>query len=266
MVNKIKRRIYEILEVAESGDKASRIFDIFIITLIFLNVVAVVLETVQSLSVLHRGFFRSFEIFSVIIFTVEYVLRLWSCTVNPKYRTTILGRLRFILTPLALVDLFAVLPFYLPMVIKLDLRFLRAVRLIRIFRLFKIGRYSESMKLFGRILKAKKEQLFITLFAVLILLTVASSLLYYVENEAQPESFSSIPSTMWWGVSALTTVGYGDMYPITPIGKLLGAIISLLGIGLFAMPTGILSAGFVEEIRKKRESEKVCPHCGEKID
>jgi len=266
MVSKIKRRTHEILEVASPSDKSSRIFDIFIITLIFLNVVAVVLETVQSLSVLHRDFFRSFEIFSVIIFTVEYILRLWSCSINPKYRNPILGRLRFILTPLALIDLFAVLPFYIPMVIKLDLRFLRAVRLIRIFRLFKIGRYSESMKLFGRVLKAKKEQLLVTLFAVFILLTIASSLLYYVENEAQPESFSSIPSTMWWGVSALTTVGYGDMYPITPIGKLLGAIISLLGIGLFAMPTGILSAGFVEEIRKKRESEKVCPHCREKIE
>ena len=133
MVSKIKRRTYEILEVASPGDKPSRIFDIFIISLIFLNVVAVVLETVQNLSVLHRSFFRSFELVSVIIFTVEYILRLWSCSVNPKYRNPILGRLRFMLTPLALIDLFAVLPFYLPMVIKLDLRFLRAVRLIRIF-------------------------------------------------------------------------------------------------------------------------------------
>jgi voltage-gated potassium channel len=266
MIDKIRRRTYEILEVASPGDKLSRIFDLFIIALIFLNVVAVVLETVQNLSILYRGFFKSFELFSVIIFTIEYFLRIWSCSVNPKYRNPILGRLRFILTPLALIDLFAVLPFYLPMLIKMDLRFLRAVRLVRIFRVFKVGRYSESMKLFGKVLKAKKEQLVITLFAVFILLTIASSLLYYVENEAQPESFSSIPSTMWWGVSALTTVGYGDMYPITPVGKLLGAIISLLGIGFFAMPTGILSAGFVEEIRKKRESENVCPHCGKIID
>ena len=132
-MGKIKRRVYEILEVASPSDRASRIFDIFIITLIFLNVVAVVLETVQSFSELHRGFFRSFELFSVMIFTVEYILRVWSCSVNPKYRNPILGRLRFMLTPLALIDLFAVLPFYLPMVIKLDLRFLRAVRLIRIF-------------------------------------------------------------------------------------------------------------------------------------
>ena len=263
---RLKKRIYEILEVAAPGDSLSRIFDVFIMTLIFLNVVAVVLETVQGLSAQYRGFFRSFELVSVIIFSIEYILRLWSCTINPKYRNLILGRFRFMVTPLALVDLFAILPFYLPMLIKMDLRFLRAVRLVRIFRLFKIGRYSESMKLFGSVLKAKKEQLVITLFAVFILLTIASSLLYYVENEAQPEAFSSIPSTMWWGVSALTTVGYGDMYPITPIGKFLGAIISLLGIGLFAMPTGILSAGFVEEIRKKKESERKCPHCGPRLE
>ncbi len=263
---RIKKRIYEILEVAKPGDIASRVFDKFILTLIFLNVVAVVLGTVQNLFAQHRVLFIRFELVSVIVFTVEYILRVWSCTLNPKYRKPITGRLRFMLTPLALIDLFAVLPFYLPMVIKLDLRFLIAVRLIRIFRLFKIGRYSESMRLFGRVLKAKKEQLIITLFAVFILLTIASSLLYYVETEAQPEAFSSIPSAMWWGVSALTTVGYGDMYPITPVGKILGAIISLLGIGLFAMPTGILSAGFVEEIRKMKESETVCPQCGHNIE
>ncbi|MFC2142698.1 ion transporter [Acidobacteriota bacterium] len=263
---RIKRRTYEILEVASPGDKASGVFDIFIIALIALNVIAVILGTIQSLFVQHRVFFRRFEVFSVIVFTLEYVLRVWSCTENPKYKNPILGRLRFMITPLALIDLFAVLPFYLPMMIKLDLRFLRAVRLIRIFRLFKVGRYSESMRIFGRVLKAKKEQLVITVFAVFILLIVASSLLYYVETEAQPEAFSSIPATMWWGVSALTTVGYGDMYPITPIGKFLGAIISLLGIGLFAMPTGILSAGFVEEIKKSKERKKTCPSCGFELE
>jgi len=115
-------------------------------------------------------------------------------------------------------------------------------------------------------MKAKKEELFIAVFAVFILLTISSSLLYHVEKEAQPEDFSSIPSAMWWGVATLTTVGYGDVYPVTSLGKFLGAIISLLGIGLFALPAGILSAGFVEEIRKRREGEKLCPHCGEKIE
>jgi voltage-gated potassium channel len=266
MVSKIKRRLYEILEVASPGDKLSRIFDIFIITLIFLNVIAIILETLEKLSLQFSGFFKAFEIFSVIIFTIEYILRVWSSTESPKYKKPVVGRIKFIFTPIALVDLFAILPFYLPMIIPFDLRFIRAVRLIRLFRLFKMGRYSESMKLFGKVLKAKKEELFIAVFAVFILLTISSSVLFYVENKAQPEAFSSIPAAMWWGVATLTTVGYGDVYPITSLGKFLGAIISLLGIGLFALPTGILSAGFVEEIRKKRESEKVCPHCGEKIE
>jgi voltage-gated potassium channel len=122
------------------------------------------------------------------------------------------------------------------------------------------------MKLFGKVFKAKKEELFIAAFAVFILLTISSSLLYYVEHDAQPEAFSNIPSALWWGVATLTTVGYGDVYPVTSLGKFFGAIISLLGIGLFALPAGILSAGFVEEIRKRRELVKTCPHCGEKID
>lgn len=265
-MGKIKRRFYEILEVASPGDKPSRIFDIFIITLIFLNVVAIILETMEKLSLQFSSFFRIFEIFSVIIFTLEYVSRIWSSTENPKYIKPIIGRVRFIFTPLLLVDLFAVLPFYLPMLIPFDLRFLRAIRLIRLFRLFKMGRYSESMKLFGKVLKAKKEELFIAVFAVFILLIISSSLLYYVEHDAQPEAFSSIPAAMWWGVATLTTVGYGDVYPITSLGKFLGAIISLLGIGLFALPTGILSAGFVEEIRKRRESVRICPHCGNKLE
>lgn len=177
-----------------------------------------------------------------------------------------MGRLKFMLTPLALVDLFAILPFYLPILIPLDLRFLRVLRLIRIFRLFKLGRYSDALKLMGRVIKAKKAELFITLFIVFILLILSSSILYYVENETQPEVFSSIPSAMWWGISALTSVGYGDAYPMTPLGKFLGAIISLLGIGLIAMPTGILGAGFVEEIRKKRMAQKTCPNCGVEIE
>ena len=128
-----------------------------------------------------------------------------------------------------------------------------------------MGRYSESIKLFGKVLRAKKEELLIVVFAVFILLTISSSLLYYVEHEAQPEMFSNIPAAMWWGVATLTTVGYGDIYPITPAGKFLGAIISLLGIGLFALPAGILSSGFIEEIRRRKNKIRKCPHCGAKL-
>jgi len=267
MYEKIRRRIFEIIEKASPEDIASKIFDIFIMFLISLNVIAVTLETVKSLSLRYAFLFRKFEVFSVTVFTVEYALRLWSCTTERKFHFPFKGRIKFALKPLSLVDLAAILPFYLPMIITLDLRFIRIIRLIRLFRIFKLGRYSESMKTFGNVLRAKKEELFITMFVVFILLLVASSLMYFIENEAQPDVFSSIPAAMWWGVATLTTVGYGDVYPITPAGKFLGAIIAILGIGMFALPAGIIGSGFIEEIQKRQAKKRilVCPHCGKNI-
>ena len=266
MIQKIKRRIFEILEIASVGDLPSRIFDIFIITLISLNVVAVILETVQFLSFRYRTFFTIFEVFSILVFTIEYLLRVWTCTTDKRFGNPFIGRIRFAVTPLILVDLMAILPFYLPMIFPLDLRFIRILRLFRFIRLFKMARYSESLRTFGNVLKAKKEEIVIMLFTVLILLVFASSLMYFFEHEAQPKGFSSIPAAMWWGIATLTTVGYGDVYPITPIGKSLGAIIAVLGIGMFALPAGILASGFVEEIQRRRRKRKVCPHCGKEID
>ena len=175
-----------------------------------------------------------------------------------------LGRIRFALQPLQIIDLLAILPFYLPF-IGIDLRFLRAVQLFRLFRLLKMGRYSQSLTTLTNVIKSKKEELSITLFAGFILLIIASSLIYLVENEAQPEAFHSIPNSMWWGVVTLTTVGYGDVYPKTALGKIIGACIALLGIGLFALPAGIIASGFASEIQKKETEIKVCPHCGKKI-
>ena len=217
---KIKKRVYEILEVSTPGDLSSRTFDIFIMTLIILNVIATILETVKSLSFQYILFFRTFEIFSVIIFTIEYALRIWSCSFNEKYRHPILGRIRFILTPLLIVDLLAILPFYIPMIIPIDLRFLRILRLFRIFRIFKMGRYSKAFRMIGNVIRAKKEELLISVFVMVILLVFCSSLMYIIENEVQPEAFSSIPSAMWWGVTTLTTVSYGDVYPITYFGEI----------------------------------------------
>ena len=266
MIAKLKKRIFEILEIASIGDSYSRIFDIFIMTLILLNVIAVILETVESLGSRYMLFFETFEMFSVAVFSIEYLLRIWSCTIAERYNRPLMGRLRFSVTPMALIDLMAILPFYLPMIIPLDLRFIRALRLFRFFRLLKMTRYSDSLKTFGNVIRAKKEELVITIFFILILLVISSSLMYFCENEAQPDVFSSIPASMWWGVATLTTVGYGDVYPITPIGKFLGAIIAILGIGMFAIPTGILGSGFIEEIQKKEKKSNICPHCGKDID
>ncbi|UCC59783.1 MAG: ion transporter [Dehalococcoidia bacterium] len=262
----MRNRIHEILEQSAPGDHASRAFYISIMTLIILNVLAVVLETVQDWSLTYEDVFTGFEVFSVAVFTVEYILRIWVCTSEEKFRHPLWGRLRYAITPMALIDLLAIVPFYLPMVISLDLRFVRALRLFRLFRLFKVGRYSDSMKLLGSVLKEKKEELVITFIVVLVLLILASTLMYYAENEAQPEAFSSVPAAMWWGVATLTTVGYGDVYPVTAVGKFLGTVVAILGIGMFALPAGIFGSGFVEQMNKRRQSEKVCPHCGCPID
>lgn len=247
-----KSVFYNILENSEESGRTGKVFTYFIVTLISLNVASVIIETVEPLKLQYGRFFNIFETISVLIFTIEYLLRLWTCTTDKKYLHPIKGRIRFGLSFLTIVDLLAILPFYLPMIIGIDLRFVRAFRLLRFLRILKLGRYSESLKTLGNVFQNKKSELLISLFICLILLIISSSLMYFVEHEAQPEMFSSIPATMWWGVSTLTTVGYGDVYPITPIGKFFGAIIALIGIGMIALPAGIIASGFTEEIQRKK--------------
>lgn len=259
----LRKRCWEVVEVARPGDTASRIFDTTILTLIVLNVIAVIVGSMGSVQARYQAFFDSFEVFSVAVFTVEYIIRLLSCVEDGRFRRPLLGRLRFMGTPLALIDLVAILPFYLAF-LEVDLIFVRALRLFRILRIAKVGRYLSAFALFGRVLRARKEELVLTTGLMFVLLLVASCLMYIVENEAQPEQFPDIPAAMWWAVATLTTVGYGDVYPITGVGRLLGAVVAILGIGLFALPTGILGSGFIEEIQARRESP-VCPHCGKLI-
>ncbi|MEX0703644.1 MAG: ion transporter [Planctomycetales bacterium] len=257
-----KRRIWEIVEVARPGDPLSRAFDFAMLALIFLNVLAVVLESVRSLREAWGPYFAAFEALSVAVFTLEYAARLYACGVLPRFRG-VRGRLRFLLSPMALVDLAAVLPFYLPFV-GADLRFMRSLRLLRILRVAKLGRYVRALHLFRDVVRARREELVLTTALLALLLVMAACLMYSFENEAQPEVFSDIPSTMWWAVVTLTTVGYGDIYPVTPAGKLCGAAVAVLGIAFFALPTGILGSGFVEEIQRRKGSPK-CPHCGKAL-
>lgn len=268
-----KRQIFQILE-ANHPQAASRWFDMFLMGLIFLNIFFVIIGTVDSIARQYDFLLKGFEIFSVIFFTAEYILRVWTCTLYHQYAHPIWGRIRYILTPLAIIDLLAIAPFYLPLLFP-DLRFLRAIRLFRLFRLLKMGRYSQTLKGLVRVLKAKREDLVISFFTIFILLVFSSSLIYFIEHEVQPEAFPNIPASMWWGVVTLTTVGYGDVYPITPIGKVLGAALAILGIGIFALPAGILASGFAEELEKRQKrrsrsqqvvTEKICPHCGQRLD
>ena len=263
-----RQRVWEIVEAVEHAGKPKKIldyFDIFILILIFLNVLAVILETVQVLEENYGTFFFRFEVFSVTIFTAEYLLRVWSCTSQAKYAHPFWGRLKFIFSPMALIDLLAILPFFLTFVTA-DLRFIRTLRLFRLFRVLKLSRYSYSLQLFGKVIKNKKEELIMTATLMFVLMVLAASFIYLAENEAQPDKFPDIPTSMWWSIVTLTTVGYGDVFPITPLGKICAALIAVLGIGMFALPTGILGASFVEEIGKMKAGKQVCPHCGEEIN
>lgn len=256
----IRETLFSGLELRATSNKASRIIGVSLVALIVANVIAVILESVPALRDQYSEAFHWFEVVSVIVFTAEYIFRITFRNRDKRYARGLTGRLKYITSPMAVIDLLAILPFYLPMFIVLDLRFLRALRLLRVVRIFKLGRHSDALTMLSRVFSRKKEELSICVFAVLLLLIVVSSVMFHAEHEAQPEVFSSIPATMWWGVATLTTVGYGDIYPITALGKLLAAVMALLGVGLFALPAGILASGFAEEI--KNQDTKNCPHCG----
>lgn len=258
-----RRRVWEIVEAARPGDAASRRFQLFILALIALNVAAVILQSVRSLDARFGAAFAGFEVFSVLVFLAEYAARLWSCVEDPGYRGAVRGRLRFALRPMSLVDLMSVVPF-LVMLGTTDLRILRVMRLLRLVRLLKAGRYLVALTLLRRVMHAKREELVITTALTSVLLIMASAIMYFAENGAQPDDFSSIPASMWWAVATLTTVGYGDVYPVTVLGRLAGGCLALLGVGLFALPTAILGSGLVEAVQTTRPAQE-CPHCGKPL-
>ena len=266
--SELRQRVWELLDFSEDSDSGVADWDwvdLMLLVLILLNVLAVILETVNSLQLGYGRLFWAFEVFSVGIFTIEYAARIWACTADPRYRQPIVGRLRYLSSFGGVVDLLAILPFYVTLAIPaamLDLRILRVLRLLRFVRVLKLGRYSDSFGRMQRVIGARRGDLGVALAAVGVVLVLASSAIYYVEVDTQPDVFTSIPAAMWWGISALTTVGYGDIAPVTPLGKFLGGIIQLLGIAIFALPAGIIAAGYEEESRRSTAGSDICQMCG----
>ena len=239
----------------------------FIYTLIILNIMMLFLESFESIRAAYEVYFNVFEIASIIIFTIEYILRFWSADAfKRKEESGFKKQLKFATSWYGIIDLIAIIPFYLPFIIALDLRIFRILRLARLLRILKLGRYSKSLRIIGQIFKETKTELITTALLAVILLMLSSALMYYAENAAQPEAFASIAHALWWAVATLTTVGYGDIYPITALGKVIGTFIALIGIGFIALPTGIISSSFMEKIQaqKKRDnpSNCTCPKCG----
>lgn len=273
MYHKTKEKVHGLLHPEIVGDKNwDKIINVFIITLIILNVAAVILETVPSFhdEPHEKQFFFYFDLISVIIFTIEYVLRVWSSNHELKYRHSIKGRIRYMLSPGALIDLLAILPFFLHTLIGInDLRMLRILRLMRFLRLFRLTAYMKSAQSIINVFKSRKNELLLSLVLVLFLIIFSSSAIYFAEH-THPENkykFVSIPATIWWSVVTLTTTGYGDMYPMTTLGKTMAGVIMLTGVAFFALPAGIITAGFLEEFRKNKKHRKTkCPQCGHEMD
>jgi voltage-gated potassium channel len=252
----LRNRLYQLLEPVAGGPPLARLVTIFIVVLVLLNVTTNILASMQEFYVEHKGWLFKFELVSTLIFTVEYFARLWTCVESKdgRFRAFIKGRLRFALTPMMLIDLLAILPFYLMLWTSLDLLFLRVFRL---FRVFKLTRYSPAMGMLITVLRRESRSFGAAMFILLVIMTFAASGIYLVEHESQPESFGSIPAAMWWAVATLTTVGYGDVTPMTPLGKLFGASITIVGVGMVALPAGILASAFSDELRKRREEFKL---------
>lgn len=272
IIKNVKNAIFNLIREDDENTIYGNIFDWTIISLIIVNILLVFIDTFEPPQ-WFQNISNVIEFISIIIFTVEYIMRLWTADLKYPEIGAIKARIIYIFSFMAIIDLLAILPFYLPFVFPIDLRILRALRILRLFRLFKVSRYTTAFYTIGIVFKRKAHQLISSVFVVALLMVIASLLMYNVEHDAQPDVFSNAFSGLWWAVATLTTVGYGDIFPITALGKFLSAVIALLGIGLVAVPSGIISAGFIEIVEKddaenneEEDKKQYCPYCGHKID
>ena len=245
------------MEYHDDDHGLSKFVDYFFMTLIIITLITLILETEKNLKDNYHNVFYLIETMVVIVFSIEYILRFITCTSSKRFSGKY-GRIKYIFSPMGLIDLISILPFYLNFISN-NLLFLRILRLIRILRILKAFQYSKSLDKILIIFGKRKDDMIAALMILISLLIITSVGIYYAENETQPEKFSSILSSMWWSVATLTTVGYGDIYPVTILGKFFGSLSAIFGVGLFAIPTGILATGFsdheISEIIK-------CKNCG----
>ncbi len=260
-MNRYKKKIFDIIEIGNRDNMLSMTFDVVIVVTIVLNLFVTLADTFSEMA-RYKVLFDSIELITIIIFTIEYILRVWTSEYlytdrfeRDKSFTKGKAAILFIFSFYGLIDLLTILPFYLPFIFPSGVVVFRLLRVFRIFRLFKINAQYDAFNVITSVLNDKKNQIISSVCLVLILMVASSLGMYSLEHDAQPEVFENAFSGMWWAVSALLTVGYGDIYPITTAGKILGIITAFLGVGMVAIPTGIISAGFVEQYTRLKVTD-----------
>jgi len=278
MLNDLKHRLYEVMEVPAYKNNIGWVYEFFMMALILLNGIALIVWTVDSIQKQFDWFLIPFEIVSVLIFTVEYILLLWVCTENPLYSDPIHGRIKYAMTPIAIINLISVLPAFFPFLLPYDLSSLRLIRLFRMVRLLKFTKYSDSVKTLIKALDSRKEQLIMTCIITAFLVVLASIFMYYAETGENPsQAFSDIPSTIWWAFVKLSPISNEPGTPVTTIGKMIMSMLAIVEIGIFAIPAGIMASAFDDQWKADKKNNKkqlnecktelqqvregFCPHC-----
>ena len=252
--NRVKTIVRALLENPPGGGRAVLFTQAFLALVVIVNTITVVIFTVPSVQESFSVILTLIITFCLLVFTIEYVLRIWSCTQAPTWRERLSERLHYAASIYLIIDLVAIIPLFFPIFFPTDFALLRGFRLLSIFKLVRYARRSTSLALLRRVVVKKKEIFTIMIFFLIFVILFSSTIMYLVENHAQPDKFSSIPAAIWWAMMTVTTVGYGDIYPITPLGQTIGSIITLAGVLLLALPSAILASGFIEERQKDREA------------
>lgn len=247
----IKHRTFEVIQIGKDKDKISIFFDLFITIVIFISLFVTLFETFSAAKPYMKQL-NMIELITMIIFALEYILRIWTAEYLYPKKSRFRAKLAFVCSFYGIIDMLTFVPYFLPIFFPAGAVAFRMFRVARIFRLFRINAYYDAFNVIAEVLIEKKNQILSSVWIILILMIASSLCMYSLENEAQPDKFKDAFSGIWWAVSTLLTVGYGDIYPITPIGRLVGIFIAFLGVGLVAIPTGIISAGFVEQYTKMK--------------
>lgn len=248
-MEQIKRRTFEIIQIGKDQDVPSIVFDFFIALVIVINLMVTLMETFDfSTPVMVK--LKAVEWTTMLIFAIEYGLRVWTAEyLYPKERV-LRAKVKYITSFFGMIDMLTVVPYFLPIFFPAGIAAFRMFRVARIFRLFRINTYYDAFNVITDVLVEKKDQMFSSVCIIMILMTASSLCMYSLEHEVQPDKFQNAFSGIWWAMSTLLTVGYGDIYPITSAGRIVGIFIAFLGVGTVAIPTGIISAGFVEQYTK----------------